>query len=212
MATVIDEGLRERKKREMRVAIAAAAMRLFAERGFDEVTVAEIARDADVSEKTVFNYFPAKEDLLFNRGAERQAAVVAAIRERPAGEPLTRPFRRQTHAFLDRLEHEPLDDLTIVPRLVAGSSALRERLFLGWEREIEVLAPVLAEQAGVPEDDLVARVVARSLAWAHRLVFRAALEGLLADRPRAELAAELRIQADRAYDQLEQGLAGYGVR
>jgi AcrR family transcriptional regulator len=193
MATVIDEGLRERKKRETRVAIAAAAMRLFAERGFDEVTVAEIARDADVSEKTVFNYFPAKEDLLFNRGAERQAAVVAAIRERPAGEPLTRPFRRQTHAFLDRLEHEPLDDLTIVPRLVAGSSALRERLFLGWEREIEVLAPVLAEQAGVPEDDLVARVVARSLAWAHRLVFRAALEGLLADRPRAELAAELRV-------------------
>ena len=95
---------------------------------------------------------------------------------------------------------------------MAGSSALRERLFLGWEREIEVLAPVLAEQAGVPEDDLVARVVARSLAWAHRLVFRAALEGLLADRPRAELAAELRVQADRAYDQLEQGLAGYGVR
>ena len=212
MATVIDEGLRERKKRETRVAIAAVAMRLFAERGFDEVTVAEIARAADVSEKTVFNYFPAKEDLVFNRGAERQAAVVAAIRERPAGEPLTRPFRRHTHAFLDRLEHEPLDDLRIVPRLVAGSSALRERLFLGWEREIEVLAPVLAEQAGVPEDDLVARVVARSLAWAHRLVFRAALDGLLADRPRAELAAELRVQADRAYDQLEQGLAGYGVR
>ena len=212
MATVLDEGLRERKKRMTRVAIAAVAMRLFAERGFDEVTVAEIARAADVSEKTVFNYFPAKEDLAFNRGAERQAAVVAAIRERPAGEPLTRPFRRQTHAFLDRLEHEPLDDLTIVPRLVAGSSALRERLFLGWEREMEVLAPVLAEQAGVPEDDLVARVVARSLAWAHRLVFRAALDALLADRPRAELAAELRVQADRAYDQLEQGLAGYGVR
>jgi AcrR family transcriptional regulator len=211
-ATETDEGLRERKKRMTHTAIAAVAMRLFAERGFDEVTVAEIARAADVSEKTVFNYFPAKEDLLFNRGAERQAAVVAAIRERPAGEPLTRPFRRQTHAFLDRLEHEPLDDLTIVPRLVAGSSALRERLFLGWEREIEVLAPVLAEQAGVPEDDLVARVVARSLAWAHRLVFRAALEGLLADRPRAELAAELRVQADRAYDQLEQGLAGYGVQ
>jgi len=130
-------------------------------------------------------------------------------RELPAGTPLTEAFRRQTHTFLDTLEQGSLDDLTVVPRLVAGSSALRERLFLGWEREIEVLAPVLAERAGVPEDDLVARVVARSLAWAHRLVFRAALEGLVAGRPRAELAAELRVQADRAYDQLEQGLAGY---
>ncbi len=211
MATALDEGLRERKKRETRVAIAAAAMRLFAERGFDDVTVAGIARAADVSEKTVFNYFPSKEDLVFTRGAERQAAVIKAIRELPAGTPLAEAFRRQTHAFLDTLEQGSLDDLTVVPRLVAGSSALRERLFLGWEREIEVLAPVLAERAGVPEDDLVARVVARSLAWAHRLVFRAALEGLVAGRPRGELAAELRVQADRAYDQLEQGLAGYGV-
>jgi AcrR family transcriptional regulator len=210
MATATDEGLRERKKRATREAIAAAAMRLFAERGFDEVTVAGIARAADVSEKTVFNYFPAKEDLVFSRGADRQAALIAALRECPRGVPLTEPFRRLTHAFLDTLEAEPLDDLTVVPRLVAGSSALRERLFLGWEREIEVLAPVLAEQAGVPEHDLVARVVARSLAWAHRLVFRAALEGLVAGRPRGELAAELRVQADRAYDQLERGLATYG--
>jgi AcrR family transcriptional regulator len=210
VATVIDEGLRERKKRETRQAIAAAAMRLFAEHGFDDVTVAAVARAADVSEKTVFNYFPAKEDLVFTRGGERQAAVIAAIRALPAGVPLAEAFRRQTHVFLDTLEVQGLDYLAVMPRLVAGSSALRERLFLGWEREIEVLAPVLAERAGVAPDDLVVRVVARSLAWAHRLVFRAALEGLVAGRPHAELAAELRIEADRAYDQLEQGLASFG--
>jgi AcrR family transcriptional regulator len=210
MATVSDEGLRERKKRETREVIAAAAMRLFAEHGFDDVTVAAVARAADVSEKTVFNYFPTKEDLVFTRGGERQAAVIAAIRALPPGTPLTEAFRRQTHAFLDTLEEQGLDNLAVMPRLVAGSSALRERLFLGWEREIEVLAPVLAERAGAPPDDLVVRVVARSLAWAHRLVFRAALEGLVAGRPRAELAAELRVEADRAYDQLEQGLASFG--
>jgi AcrR family transcriptional regulator len=204
-------GLRERKKQETREAIAAVAMRLFVDRGYDAVTVAEVAAAADVAEKTVFNYFPAKEDLVFSRREPNQAKLVAAIRDLAPGEPLTVPFRSHTEDFLAQLEQRPLKELTFVPRLIADSPALRERLFIGWEREIEVLAPVLAERAGVPPDDLVARVVARSLAWAHRLVFRAALEGLVAGRPRAELAAELRVQADRAYSQLEQGLAGYGV-
>ena len=106
-------------------------------------------------------------------------------------------------------------------RSIVGPGALEQRT----KELVEVRTVVLnrclystshrvrsAKAAGVPEDDLVARVVARSLAWAHRLVFRAALEGLVAGRPRAELAAELRVQADRAYDQLGQGLAGYGVK
>src|SRR6266536_1138765 len=135
------EGLRERKKRQTREAIAQAAMELFKARGFDAVTVAEVARAAGVSEKTVFNYFPAKEDLVAHRGAERMAELVDAVRSRPPGESLLEPFRRMTMDFLDAVEHGPVESIVAVPRLVMGSTALRERLFIGWEKEAATLTP-----------------------------------------------------------------------
>jgi AcrR family transcriptional regulator len=206
------EGLRASKKRRTRDAIASAAMELFRERGFDAVTVAEIAAAADVSEKTVFNYFPAKEDLVFERGQERRAALAEAIRERPAGTSLVDPFREATLAFLDQVEHDPVETTVAVPRLVMASPTLRDRLFTNWESEAELLAPAVAEGAGADPDDLVARVVARSLAWTNRLVFRAAFTRLIAGEERRTVAAELRVEARRAYDQLESGLAGYSRR
>src|SRR5689334_13299172 len=151
-------------------------MALFAEHGFDAVTVADVARAADVSEKTVFNYFPAKEDLVLHGGEERRAALVDAIRRRPDGVSIVEPFRAATMEFVDRVEHDPVESIVAVPRLVAGSRTLRNRLFLGWEEEAALLAPVLAEETGAPDGDLVPAVVARSLAWTHRLVFRAAFQ------------------------------------
>src|SRR6266516_1636569 len=81
-------GLREAKKAQTRQAIAAAAMGLFATRGFDHVTVAEVARAAGVSEKTVFNYFPTKEDLFYDEVPERLEALTDAIRGRGSGQSL----------------------------------------------------------------------------------------------------------------------------
>jgi AcrR family transcriptional regulator len=210
MATAAAEGLRERKKRQTREAIGAAAMRLFGERGFDAVTVDEVAEAAGVSKKTVFNYFPSKEDLVFRAGEERRAALIAAILERPPGTSLVLPFRRLTAAWLDRIEADPVEVTVAVPRLVMGSATLRNGLFLGWEREAAALAPVLAAEAGEPADAVAPAVVARSLAWTHRVVFRQAFARLLAGEDRAAVAAALREEADRAYDLLEQGLGGYG--
>ena len=212
MATVAGEGLRERKKRETRDAIATAAMRLFSQRGFDAVTVEEIARAADVSKKTVFNYFPAKEDLVFRAGEERRAALVAAIRARPPGVSLVEPFRALTAEYLDRIARDPVDVTVAVPRLVRGSKALRDRLFLGWEREAAVLAPVIAEEAGEAPDAIAPAAVARALAWTHRVVFRAAFTRLLDGEDPQSVAAGLRGEAQRAYDLLEGGLGGYGLR
>ena len=79
-------GLRERKKQQTRQLIADTARRLFAERGFDAVTVAEIARAAEVAEKTVFNYFPTKEDLFYRRLEGFEDELLDAIRQREPGE------------------------------------------------------------------------------------------------------------------------------
>jgi AcrR family transcriptional regulator len=205
------EGLRERKKRETREAITRAAWKLFNRRGFDAVTVADIAAEAGVSEKTVFNYFPAKEDLVFGAGMERTAKLVEAVRARPRDTSIVEPFRRWTMDYLDRVEHEPVDSITAIPRLVMRSDQLRVRLFVGWEQEAALLGPVIAEQVGESENGLVPMVVARTLAWTHRVIFRAAFTRLLEGEDQARVATELREEARRAYDLLEEGLAGYGA-
>src|ERR1700721_739069 len=85
--TPAPEGLRERKKRLTRAAIFAAAERLFSERGFENVTVAEIADAANISVKTLFTYVRAKEELVFSDDPTILDAVVAAVRNRAAGQP-----------------------------------------------------------------------------------------------------------------------------
>src|SRR5215213_10578899 len=95
------EGLRARKKRVAREAIAATARRLFAEHGFESVTVAEIAAAADVTEKTVFNHFPTKVDLAFAGREEGIARLVADITGRPPGVPVLDVFRALTTAVFD---------------------------------------------------------------------------------------------------------------
>src|SRR5512132_3041108 len=87
-------GLRERKKQRTRELIAETARRLFSERGFERITVAEIARAAEVSEQTVFNYFGTKEDLVFWRLESFEAELLATIRERAPGESVLAAFRR----------------------------------------------------------------------------------------------------------------------
>jgi AcrR family transcriptional regulator len=205
------EGLRERKKRETRETIARAAWKLFARRGFDAVTVADIARAANVSEKTVFNYFPTKEDLVFGAGMQRTAALIEAVRARPSGASIVEPFRRWTMDYLDRVEHDPVDALTAIPRLVMRSDQLRARLFVGWEQEAALLGPVIAEEVGESDDSLIPLVVARTLTWTHRVIFRAAFTRLMEGEDQSVVAADLREETRRAYDLLEEGLAGYGA-
>jgi AcrR family transcriptional regulator len=205
------EGLRARKKRVAREAIAATARRLFAERGFDRVTVAEIAAAADVSEKTVFNHFPTKEDLAFAGREEGIARLVKAITGRPPGTPVLDVFRELTRTVIDDFVAAGDDDLLAVAKILRGSRALQERLTVGWESGAGAVTAAIAETSGDAGDDLVPAIVARTLWWTHRSIFLLALQGLLAEEDREQLVARLRVAADRAYDQLAGGLEAYGA-
>src|SRR5437879_13388402 len=115
-------GLRERKKQRTRELIAGTARRLFIERGFEEVPVAEIARVAEVSEATVFNYFPTKEDLLYSRLEAFEQELLSSIREREAGESVLSAFGRfllTPRGLLAASDPEQIDHLAPIPRVVA---------------------------------------------------------------------------------------------
>jgi AcrR family transcriptional regulator len=207
-----NEGLRERKKRATRTAIATAARDLFAQHGFDHVKVADVAVAADVSEKTVFNHFATKEDLAFAGGEAGLAPLVTALRQRPPGTAVLDVFRTATDALLEAVATTTAedDDLLVLARIVRESRTLRDRVALGTEAEAAALTAAIAD--GDDDDDLTPALVARTLAWTHRLVFQAALSGLLAGEDPKRLARRLRAAAAQAYDQLAGGLAGYGRR
>jgi AcrR family transcriptional regulator len=206
------DGLRARKKRAARETIAATARRLFAERGFDAVTVAEVAAAAEVSEKTVFNHFPTKEDLAFAGREEGIALFVAAITERPPGSSVLDVFRALTHAVPDVFVAGGDEDLLAVAKIIRGSRTLQERLTVGWEAGAAAITAAIADTSGAADDDPVPAIVARTLWFTHRSIFLAALTGLVAGEDRTQLAARLRVSADRAYDQLASGLGEYGKR
>src|ERR1043165_7705016 len=86
--------LRERKKQQTRQQIAETARQLFGERGFEQVTVAEIARASEVSTQTVFNYFPTKEDLVYWRLGAFESELLQTVRERSPDEPALASFKR----------------------------------------------------------------------------------------------------------------------
>jgi AcrR family transcriptional regulator len=210
MSSAQTEGLRARKKRAAREAIAATARRLFAERGFDAVTVAEIAAAADVSEKTVFNHFPTKEDLAFAGREEGVERLVADITERPPGASVLDVFRALTTTVIDDFVAQGNEDLLAVAKIIRHSRALQERLTVGWESGAAAITAAIAETTGAADDDLVPGIVGRTLWWTHRSIFLVALHGLLAEEDREQLVVRLRVAADRAYDQLASGLGEYG--
>jgi AcrR family transcriptional regulator len=205
-------GLRERKKQQTRQAIATAAFEMFAERGFDAVTVAGVARRANVSEATVFNYFPTKEDLVYGRLEAFEAALVRAVRERPPGQSITAAFGGSlmgAQGFLNAKDPEAHDRLVTVNRIIAASPSLLARERQIYDQYTRTLAALIAEERSVGPDDVEPWVVANAIIGVHRGLVKYVRRNVLAGKHAPSLARRVRGQAERALAVLDRGLAGY---
>jgi AcrR family transcriptional regulator len=199
-------GLREFKKEQTRQAIADMALHLFVERGFDHVTVAEVAEAAGVSEKTVFNYFPTKEDLFFDEVDEREAALLAAIRDRRPDESIPAALRRHQVADCGRMCNPGFAGFA---RLIEESPALRAKELAVMARFTRTLGEVLERELGCSEFE--ARVAASLLVGVHWQFFVTARKRALAGRHGPAAARRLRADLDCAYELLDHGLGNLGL-
>ncbi len=208
-------GRRERKKNQTRELIAETARRLFAERGFDHVSIAEIARRADVSETTVFNHFRTKEDLVYWRVGTFEDELLATIRQRSSGESILTAFGRFVLAprgLLAQADPDAVERLAGLTRMITESPALlaREREIMA--RYTESLAALLADETRAPPDDVAPWVAANALIGVHRALLTYTRAQIVAGRRNPALARAVRIQGRNALATLERGLGHYGVR
>jgi AcrR family transcriptional regulator len=215
-ADVREPGLRERKKEATRRLIAGTARRLFAERGFDAVTVAEVARAADVAEKTVFNYFPTKEDLFYSDMEAFEERLLAAIRERPAGETVLDAFRRFFLSPQGVLalgdDREATDRLRSVTRVITESPALLARERQVHARYTDTLAALLAEETGEEPGAVEPWVAAHALLGVHRALIEHVRRRVADGAGAPAIARELQAEGGKAVALLERGLAEYAPR
>src|SRR4051794_27816336 len=173
-------------------------MRLFIQRGFARVTVADVAHEAGVSEKTVFNYFPTKEDLFFDEVDEREAALVAAIRGRKAGESVVTALRRLQVAECPRLCSP---GFAIFARIIEESAALQAKELEVMARLSKTLATPFRDELRVRQID--AETAATMPAAVHRLLFHTARAPALAGRRGPTAVRRFRSDLERAYRFLE---------
>jgi AcrR family transcriptional regulator len=198
-------GLRERKKQLTRQRIADTAIALFAERGFDHVRVAEIARVAEVSEATVFNYFPTKEDLVYGGMVVFERTLLDAIRSRPPGTSALQAFRTfmQPRGALTSSDPATIDRIATIARIVRGSRALQAREQQLHLEATDDLAEVLS--VGARAGDLRPYVLANAIIGVNRAMTGLVHEQALAGRSGRTIARKVIEEGGKALDLLEQG-------
>lgn len=152
-------GRRERKKAATRQAIADAALRLFLDRGYDQVTIRDVADAADVSTTTLFKHFTGKEALVFDQDEDQEAELVAVVRQRPAGQSIVDALREHVmNTWLPAVAHPQMAEFT---NLVDSTPALREYAERMWVRHTAALGAAIADEAGVDRDNFACIVLAR---------------------------------------------------
>lgn len=201
-------GLREDKKRRTREQIATAAYELFADRGFETVRVIDVANRAGVSEATLFNYFPAKEDLVLRDLSSYADSMLQTIRDRDAGQTLLDAFA----AYVDQRDGLlPADGerLATVSRVIVASPALLARERQLYDKYVTALAELVAQETAARAGDPRPKVVAYALAGLHRTLVETVRAQLLAGKSATAASRLARRQLATALPLLTDGFAGY---
>lgn len=201
-------GLRELKKQRTRAAISDAAITLFLEHGFNQVSVAQVAEAAEVSKRTLFAYFPTKEDLVVHRLADHETEAARVVRARPPG---TAPLTALREHFLTGLrERDPISGLNDHPqvrkvhRMILDAPSLVARME-GFKTGAErALAQALQETADTPE--LTARLAAVQIVAVQWALAQDNAERLAYGEPADERYAGAVEDAEHAFTLLENGL------
>ena len=153
------EGLRERKKQRTREQIVDAAMGLFAERGYQATTIADIAAAAEVAPRTFFSYFPSKEAVVFHDVDRNLDGLANALRDRLPGETAFDALRRWIESMFDEWMGEE-DEANLRKRLCREDEGLANFQGGMMARVQELLVEAIAEDLGEPADGLRPRLVA----------------------------------------------------
>ena len=194
-------GLRERKKEQTRQRIAAVALRLFAERGFDGVTVNEIAEAAEVAKATLFTYFPTKESLVLRGVGDDGLARIAA--GRPPGQTFLEALRAHYRVLAAvQLPAAELGALITRVRVIWDSPALQGAASALLYLQRQELARVLSGEYAETAAGLMAAQVAASLLTLQESYFQRLLDGMPAPDAQQALARDVEL----AFDLLEHGL------
>jgi AcrR family transcriptional regulator len=190
--------------------IAETARRLFLERGFDAVTVSEIAREAGVAQKTVFNHFPTKEDLFYNRMESFETDLLDAIRTRAPGRSILAAFIAfvsRPRGLLASSARDAPERLREITRLITDSTALLDREQQIYAQYTATLTGLIERETGAGPRDIAPIVAANALIGIHRALIDYVRHEVLAGNDDLKaIARGVRVQAKQAQALLAQGL------
>jgi AcrR family transcriptional regulator len=201
-------GLRERKKQRTREAISTTAIALFARHGFDQVSITQIADAAEVSRRTLFAYFPTKEDLVVARFADHEEEAGRVVRQRPPGRSPLAALRE--HHLARLAAHDPATGVSDRPevldlyRLLIGTPALAMRMTAYRANGERALAEALHETAELSET--TARLAAAQIAGVLRTMSMTNYERAANGIPPETALPTARAEAEQAFTLLGSGL------
>lgn len=208
------EGLRERKKRQTRQHLSDVATGLFLERGFDAVTIAEIAEAVDVSVNTVYNYFPTKEDLFLDRSRGIVDRLSRYVRGRDKGESAADAVLRELRIQVEGVSPAVglMEGYKHFMRVIEGADGLKARLWHVQQEALLHLETTLQEESGVGPEDRTPALVAGQLSWVHGTLMAYIGREMVAGRRAAEVSRDALVLLDDIEDLLGEKVLNYARR